>query len=70
MRLVAARIGLDVAPVEAYPVANRCCLLVTRYDRRTGPDADVRRLHQEDFCQALGVVADRKYAADGLALTV
>ena len=64
MRL-ADRIGLDVAPVETYPVANGCCLLVTRYDRRTGPDAEVRRLHQEDFCQALGVVADRKYAADG-----
>ncbi len=25
----------------------------------------VRRLHQEDFCQALGVVAGRKYAAEG-----
>ena len=25
----------------------------------------VRRLHQEDFCQALGIVAARKYAAEG-----
>ena len=64
MRL-AARIGLDVARVEPYVVAGRPCLLVTRFDRRPGPDGAVRRLHQEDFCQALGVVADRKYAGDG-----
>ena len=64
MRL-AARLGLDAAPVEPYLVAGRACLLVTRYDRRVEPDGTVRRLHQEDFCQALGIVADRKYAADG-----
>ena len=64
MRL-AARLGLDAAPVEPYLVAGRACLLVTRYDRRAEPDGTVRRLHQEDICQALGIVADRKYAADG-----
>ena len=64
MRL-AARLGLDAAPVEPYAAAGRACLLVTRYDRRQEPDGAVRRLHQEDFCQALGIVADRKYAADG-----
>ena len=64
MRL-AARLGLDAAPVEPYSAAGRACLLVTRYDRRQETDGQVRRLHQEDFCQALGIVADRKYAADG-----
>ena len=64
MRLT-ARLGLDVAPVEPYVAAGQACLLVTRYDRRREPDGAVRRLHQEDFCQALGIVADRKYAADG-----
>ena len=64
MRL-AAGLGLEVAPVDPYVAAGRACLLVTRYDRRTAPDGTVRRLHQEDFCQALGVVSDRKYAADG-----
>ena len=64
MRL-AARLGLDAAPVEPQVADGRACLLVTRYDRRTEPDGTVRRLHQEDFCQALGIVADRKYAADG-----
>ena len=64
MRL-AAGLGLDAAPVEPYAAGGRACLLVTRYDRRSEPDGAVQRLHQEDFCQALGIVADRKYAADG-----
>ena len=64
MRL-AAGLGLDAAPVEPYVAGDRACLLVTRYDRELGPNGGIRRLHQEDFCQALGIVADRKYAADG-----
>ena len=65
MRL-AAGLGLDAAPVEPCPVGEGPpCLLIGRYDRRPGPDGVVRRLHQEDFCQALGIVAGRKYAAEG-----
>ena len=64
MRL-AARMGLAVAPVRPAVVAGRTYLLVERYDRRAAPDGSVERLHQEDFCQALGVVPDRKYASDG-----
>ena len=65
MRL-AASLGLDAAPVEPYPLGEGPpCLLIGRYDRRPGSDGVVRRLHQEDFCQALGIVAGRKYAAEG-----
>ncbi len=65
MRL-AASLGLEAAPVASYRVGEGPpCLLIGRYDRRRGPDGLVRRLHQEDFCQALGVVAGRKYAAEG-----
>lgn len=39
-------------------------LLVERYDRDLTAEP-IRRLHQEDFCQALGVPADRKYQAEG-----
>jgi serine/threonine-protein kinase HipA len=35
-------------------------LLVVRYDRSDG-----RRLHQEDVCQAMGVVPEAKYEAEG-----
>ena len=39
-------------------------LLVERYDRDVTTDP-IRRLHQEDFCQALGQASDRKYQAEG-----
>lgn len=64
MRL-AAVIGLDVAPVEPRTVQDRTFLLVQRYDRATGDDGFVRRIHQEDFCQALGVPPETKYASEG-----
>ena len=64
MRL-AAEIGLDAAPVEPRVVANREFLLVERYDRSVGADGDIRRIHQEDFCQALSVPPELKYAGEG-----
>ena len=64
MRLAAA-IGLDVAPVEPRVVRDRTFLLVERYDRAIHDDGHVRRIHQEDFCQALGVPPETKYASEG-----
>ena len=64
MRLAGA-MGLDVAPIEAHVVAGRSFLLIQRYDRTMGADGKTRRLHQEDFCQALGVESERKYASEG-----
>ncbi|HEV7773455.1 MAG TPA: type II toxin-antitoxin system HipA family toxin [Conexibacter sp.] len=39
-------------------------LIVERYDRDLTREP-IRRLHQEDVCQALGVPADRKYQSEG-----
>lgn len=39
-------------------------LLVERYDRDLSIEP-IRRLHQEDFCQALGHPSDRKYQNEG-----
>ena len=64
MRL-SKKVGLDVADVEIRRAGDRAFLLVERYDRIRGDDGVLRRLHQEDFCQALGFTSDRKYAADG-----
>ena len=64
MRLASA-VGLDVAPVETRIVRDRTFLLVQRYDRSRGEDGVVRRIHQEDFCQALGVPSETKYASEG-----
>jgi serine/threonine-protein kinase HipA len=64
MRL-AATIGLDVAAVEPRVLGSQTLLLVERYDRRIDANGHVRRLHQEDFCQALGFPPERKYASEG-----
>lgn len=62
---LAADLGLHVAPIEVRVTKGQPYLLVTRYDRVTEADGHVRRLHQEDFCQALGILPERKYAAEG-----
>ncbi|MBX5160383.1 type II toxin-antitoxin system HipA family toxin [Rhizobium sp. NZLR8] len=64
MRLAAA-IELDVAAVEPRHVRERPFLLVERYDRVRDAGGLVRRIHQEDFCQALGVPPETKYASEG-----
>ena len=64
MRL-ARDIGLSVANTALRSINGRPVLLVERYDRVRNADGTVKRLHQEDFCQALGVPSSRKYAADG-----
>jgi len=67
MRL-AQSIGLHAAPVEPRMARHRKFLLIERYDRttsRTDTTDTVRRIHQEDFCQALGIWPHRKYAGEG-----
>ena len=64
MRLAAAA-GLDVAPVEPRVVKDRTFLLIERYDRSADVEGGVRRVHQEDFCQALAFAPERKYASEG-----
>lgn len=61
---LAKRVGLDVAQVEARAAQDRTFLLVQRYDRLIDTNG-VRRIHQEDFCQALGFPPETKYASEG-----
>jgi len=63
MRLAAA-LGIAVAPVELAEF-GRPTLIVERYDRSRMPDGSIRRIHQEDSCQALGIMPEEKYEADG-----
>lgn len=57
---LARRIGLEAAPIATGVAGKRSYLLVTRFDRVHG-EGGVRRLHQEDFCQALGLPPAAKY---------
>lgn len=64
MRL-AAEAGLQVAKVErAETTSGLPFLIVTRYDRDLTHEP-IRRLHEEDFCQALGKLYVEKYQHEG-----
>jgi len=64
MRLARA-LGLDVARVTVEVIVGRPALFVERYDRKVVEDGSVARIHQEDFCQAFGLMPSRKYEEQG-----
>lgn len=69
MRLAQA-VGLNTAHVEIGQVEGIDYLLVQRYDRAMnaewpGGSERLSREHQEDFCQALGIVPEHKYQDEG-----
>lgn len=62
---LARGVGLPVASVqERRTQLGLPYLLVERYDRDLTVEP-IRRLHQEDFCQAMGRPSDRKYQEEG-----
>lgn len=62
---LAAGVGLATAAISrAETLSGRPYLLVERFDR-VGDGEAAARLHQEDFCQALGYPSELKYQADG-----
>lgn len=61
---LAKTIGLEVAEVEINTIENINYLLIERYDRIKKIEENkvtITRLHQEDFCQALGISSTKKY---------
>lgn len=64
MRL-AKRLGLNVPAVDTRMVGDKTCIVIERYDRVISPDGTVERVHQEDFCQALGFPPEKKYQQEG-----
>lgn len=62
---LASLVGLHAAKAEVRFADDIPFLLVERYDRIIGDDGSLYRLHQEDFCQALGVDPDHKYQSEG-----
>ena len=61
---LAGKIGLLVPETRIVTFGSKQALLVNRYDREV-TETGIRRLHQEDFCQALGVSSRRKYEDGG-----
>lgn len=62
---VAAGAGLDVATNHLVRIGSTPCLYVERFDRVEEDAGRVHRLHQEDMCQALGILPAAKYEANG-----
>jgi len=62
---LAQAVGLNAPDTEYRLIGKKSCILVQRYDRATDEDDSTTRLHQEDFCQALGFPPERKYQAEG-----
>ncbi len=62
---LAEAMQLKPAKSNVHHVLDRSFLLVERYDRLTDAQGHRQRLHQEDFCQALGVVPEMKYQNEG-----
>ena len=62
---LAEAMQLKPAKSKVHQVLDRSFLLVERYDRHIDAQGYRQRLHQEDFCQALGVVPEMKYQNEG-----
>ncbi len=61
---LARKLGLPVADSRIMHFQDEIAIVIERYDRvRTA--AGLRRVHQEDMCQALGIPPTRKYQNEG-----
>ena len=61
----AALLGVDTAATTYLRFEDQWAVVVERFDRLTDADGQVQRLHQEDFCQAVGRLPAHKYEARG-----
>lgn len=62
--LVARALNLPAAFSEVRRFDGEVAIVVERYDRRSTPRG-IARVHQEDMCQALGVMPTSKYQTEG-----
>jgi serine/threonine-protein kinase HipA len=67
---LAAAVGIPTARTRMGMAEGIHYILVERYDRLNIPSANagqhlLLREHQEDFCQALGIVSEHKYQNEG-----
>jgi serine/threonine-protein kinase HipA len=64
---IAARLGLPAARSSVLTLDRTTYIVVERFDRLPPAPGSVfvQRVHQEDMCQALGLMPGRKYQRDG-----
>ncbi len=62
--LLARELGMPAATTHVQHFGDEVAIVVERYDREE-IGGTLSRVHQEDLCQALGVLPTKKYEADG-----
>ncbi len=58
-------LGLSAVTSRVAAFGDERAIIVQRYDRRRAADGSIRRIHQEDMCQALGLPPTTKYQNEG-----
>ncbi|MDM8550795.1 type II toxin-antitoxin system HipA family toxin [Desulfobacterales bacterium HSG2] len=57
--------GLPVPDCYIRKRGKSIAYVVERYDRAREPEQNISRIHQEDFCQAMGYLPGQKYESEG-----
>jgi serine/threonine-protein kinase HipA len=61
---LARNLGLPAAQSKVIRFENEIAIVIERYDRQPRGN-EIARIHQEDICQALGMMPTRKYQNEG-----
>jgi len=61
---IASELGIQTPYIQIVSTPTQPLFIIDRYDRVLIHD-NILRLHQEDFCQAMGIQNQNKYEADG-----
>jgi len=62
--MLAQKMALPAPPVKIRRGLDQL-FIIERYDRSRDKSGQIVRMHQEDFCQALGFLPDQKYESEG-----
>lgn len=62
--MLARNLGLPVADTKVMRFGKEIAIVIERYDRQFSGN-EIVRVHQEDICQALGILPTRKYQSEG-----
>jgi serine/threonine-protein kinase HipA len=62
---LAGSVGLPAVDITLRAIGQTRYAQIARYDREWDERGEVQRLHQEDFCQALGYGHEKKYQEHG-----
>ena len=62
--MLARSLGLPTAQSRVMRFGDEIAIVIERYDRQHKGN-DIIRVHQEDICQALGIMPTKKYQNEG-----